>query len=163
MQKHNPAGPPAGPRSQRPAGPPSAAAIPTDPAPQYHQDPPSSFWQHPFAQETLPFLASLSLHLGLILAALVTLHAIKAVVIAPATQPYPFELDLERWSLHPSNNQQHRERYGTIDGNPLPILRPQQNLTPDHQNGYAQAWGDGESALPLAAGGATDEIGRAHV
>jgi hypothetical protein len=83
----------------RPPSPPLPPVAP-QPAPNHHQDPPLAFWQGRFAQSILPIMASLALHMGLILVGLATLHAIKVVIVAPATQPYAVDLDLD-W--HASN------------------------------------------------------------
>ncbi len=41
------------------------------------------FWQHPFIQNTLPFITSLVLHLSLIALGLATMHVVKIVVYDP--------------------------------------------------------------------------------
>src|SRR5690242_3613284 len=60
------------------ATPPPLPPVPP-PAP-IDQLPPVSFWQQPFAQNVLPLLTSLVLHIGLILVVWATVQAVQAVV-----------------------------------------------------------------------------------
>ena len=75
--------PPTAPNSTPPPPLPPPANAPLPPEAPQEQEPvvmrPSSIWQHPFVVNVLPFLTSLSLHIGIIVIGVLTMQVVKLV------------------------------------------------------------------------------------
>ncbi|MGA2498140.1 MAG: hypothetical protein ABSH20_10385 [Tepidisphaeraceae bacterium] len=98
-----------------------------------------SFWQHPFIQNTLPFITSLVLHLSLIALGLATMQVVKIVVYDP------------------------NQKLDALLGDPEPPTDPNSNpltLPPGFDHEDRPAAQNTILAVPLAKTGFNDHMGR---